>query len=77
MVGALELLGAIGLLVPRTTVYAALGLVAVMLGAAITHITHGEVMMLPLPIIPMLLLAVIVYTWGRWSAKTSTARGRR
>ncbi len=61
LIGALELLGAIGLVVPRSSAYAAMGLIAVMLGAAVTHITHGEIMMLPMPLVPMLLLGVVAY----------------
>lgn len=71
LIGALELLGAIGLLIPRAAAYSASGLIVLMLGAAVTHITHGEVMMLPMPIVPMLVLAAIVYTRGPWRAKQS------
>lgn len=42
LIGAAELAGAIGLLVPRTTRWAAVGLVLVMLGAVFTHVTNGE-----------------------------------
>ncbi|MEW6211827.1 MAG: DoxX family protein [Acidobacteriota bacterium] len=61
LIGGLEILGGIGLLIPRTTIYAAAGLVIIMIGAAITHITHGEAAMLPMPIIPLLLLAAVAY----------------
>ncbi|WP_375417538.1 DoxX family protein [uncultured Hymenobacter sp.] len=39
LVGGAELLGGIGLLVPRTTRLAALGLMAIMLGAVVMHAT--------------------------------------
>lgn len=38
LIGALELAGAIGLLIPRLTAPAALGLVGLMVGAIITHV---------------------------------------
>ena len=41
-IGGLEVLGAIGLLIPKTTRWAALGLIGVMLGAAYTHVANGE-----------------------------------
>lgn len=41
-IGSLEGLGAIGLLVPKTTRWAVYGLTLIMLGAAITHIVHNE-----------------------------------
>lgn len=42
LIGCAELAGAIGLLIPKTTRYAIYGLTAVMLGAAYTHLSHGE-----------------------------------
>lgn len=42
IVGGSEVLAAIGLLVPRVRFFAASGLVALMLGAAGTHIANGE-----------------------------------
>lgn len=42
LIGIAELAGAIGLLIPKTTRWAALGLAAVMLGAVFTHVTNGE-----------------------------------
>ncbi len=40
--GALEVLGAIGLLIPRLSSLASLCLAALMLGAITTHLLHGE-----------------------------------
>ncbi len=40
--GVLEIIGAIGLLIPRFAPRAALGLVVVMIGAAATHAMAGE-----------------------------------
>ncbi|MCZ6599634.1 MAG: DoxX family protein [Acidobacteria bacterium] len=42
VIGAVELLGAIALLVPRVAGYGAVTLGAVMLGACGTHLLHGE-----------------------------------
>src|SRR5215813_12584121 len=42
IVGALELLGAVGLLIPRLTRYAAFALIVLMIGAAATHLINGE-----------------------------------
>jgi putative oxidoreductase len=42
VVGTIEVVGAILLIVPRVRVPAALLLVAVMMGAGITHAIHGE-----------------------------------
>ena len=49
--GTLEALGAIGLWVRPVRVYASLGLVGVMIGALITHLTHGEAPMIVAPLV--------------------------
>jgi uncharacterized membrane protein YphA (DoxX/SURF4 family) len=61
LIASLELLGAFGLLISRTAAWAAGGLILLMLCAAGTHIAHGEWSMLPMPVIPMLLLALVGY----------------
>jgi putative oxidoreductase len=62
-VGTVELAGAIGLLVPRLCGLAALGLVALMIGAAATNVgVLGEPPCLP---IAYLLVAAAV-AWRRW-----------
>jgi len=61
LVGALELLGAVGLLIPHTVVYAAGGLVLLMIGATGTHFAHGEWERLLMPVAPMLLLLLVGY----------------
>ncbi|MGH3928739.1 MAG: DoxX family protein [Pseudonocardiaceae bacterium] len=65
LTGAVELAGAIGLLIPRLAGLAALGLVGVMVGAVITHLT-----VLPPAInalFPALLGVVFVLiAWARW-----------
>lgn len=42
LIGVLELTGAVGLLIPRTTRYAVLGLTVIMSGAAYTHLANHE-----------------------------------
>lgn len=43
LIGALELLGGIGLLIKPLRQAAALGLIGIMIGAAYTHIAHDEI----------------------------------
>jgi putative oxidoreductase len=62
VVGALEVAGAVGLLVPRLSRLAALGLAALMVGATVTNlfIIHER------PWLPVgLLLVATVIAWGR------------
>lgn len=51
VIGVLELLGAVGLLIPRLTRPAILGLTGIMIGAAYTHIANGEAAQLVRPLI--------------------------
>lgn len=60
LIGVLELLGAITLLVPRATRYAVIGLTAIMLGAAYTHLVNGEAQQL---VRPGLFLALLWVLW--------------
>ncbi|WP_420632430.1 DoxX family protein [Candidatus Leptofilum sp.] len=66
-IGALEILGAIGLIlpwalniVPELTGFAALGLVLTMIGAAVTHVRRNETQML-VPNAVLGLLAAFVF----------------
>lgn len=68
VIGALELLGALGLILPAVTgvlpgltPVAALGLVLTMLGAAATHARRGEYPLIGINTILMLLAVFIVY----------------
>ncbi len=68
VIGALEVLGALGLIlpavtgvVPGLTPVAALGLVLTMLGAAATHARRGEYPMIGINTVLMLLAVFIVY----------------
>jgi putative oxidoreductase len=42
LIGAFELAGAVGLLIPKLTRFAVLGLTIIMFGAAYTHLANGE-----------------------------------
>ena len=61
VVGVLEMLGAIGLLVPRLAFYAAALLVVVMLGALVTLFTHpgGPMGWGATPLVYLVLLSLI------------------
>lgn len=61
LIGALELLGGIGLLVPAVRKWAAMGLVGLMLGAVVSHIRAPETLgMLPMPILTAAALLVVL-----------------
>jgi uncharacterized membrane protein len=71
LIGAFEILGAIGLIVPAVTgiapilvPLAALGLVVVMLGAAVVHTRRKESQVVIFNVILLLLAAVVA--WGRF-----------
>jgi uncharacterized membrane protein YphA (DoxX/SURF4 family) len=72
-IGAAELAGALGLVLPsltriqpRLTVFAALGLVVVMLLASVTHASRGEFGMIPVNLVLGALAAFVA--WGRGKA---------
>jgi putative oxidoreductase len=70
--GALEIAGAVGVLVPRLSGLAALGLVCLMVGATLTNVfVLGTSPLLP---IALMLVSVLV-AWGRWP-QTSTRLAR-
>jgi len=60
LIGVLEVLGGIGLLVPKTTRLAVYGLTLIMLGAIYTHINAGEGMQFIRP------AAFLVLLWVLW-----------
>ena len=74
VIGVLELVGAVGLLIPKTTRYAVLGLTVIMFGAAYTHLASHEGLQI---LRPAIFLAVMWLVW--WlrqpsvSAQTSAA----
>ena len=59
-IGVLEVLGAVGLLVPRIAFAATLGLTLLMFGAAYTHVANHEGLQLLRPVIFILVL------WMAW-----------
>jgi uncharacterized membrane protein len=64
VVGALEIAGAVGVLIPRVSGLAALGLICLMIGATLTNLfVLGASPLLP---IVLLVLGALV-AWGRWS----------
>ncbi len=60
-VGAAEILGAIGLLVPRAAPFAAVGLGLLMLGAVRTGVVYKEPLHIALPAVLIVLLALVVH----------------
>ncbi|MET0523757.1 MAG: DoxX family protein [Nocardioides sp.] len=78
LIGALEVLAAIGLILPAAldivpvlVPLAAVGLAALMIGAAITHARRREVPMIAINLVLLLLAAVII--WGRFGPHSFTA----
>lgn len=61
VIGFFEVLGAIGLLIPRLAGLAAVGLILILGGALFTHLTHGEMGLAMLPLVVMILLGVVAY----------------
>ncbi len=59
LIGILELAGAVGLLVPKTTRYAVYGLTVIMLGAMYTHLVNDEGGQVVRPIIFLVLLWLV------------------
>ena len=51
VIGASELAGAIGLLIPRTRLAAAYALLLLMIGGLATHLTYGEYLFASMPIV--------------------------
>lgn len=61
IIGGLELIGGVLLFYPKTAGYAAVILMAVMIGAALTHIVHDEGLIVLKPLIYMAGLIVVFY----------------
>jgi putative oxidoreductase len=67
-IGACELAGAIGLLIPKTRKLAAAGLAIIMVGAVYFHITYS----VPSPVPAIILLILLLLTiWWKWQPKTN------
>ena len=68
-VGGVEIVGALLLLIPRTRRWAAVALMTVMAGAAVTHLLHGEASRVAGNVLLAGLLALIMRTGDRSRAK--------
>jgi putative oxidoreductase len=75
LIGCLEIAGAIGLLVPRLSGLAALGLVALMIGATVVTILTMGVAGALLPVVLGVVAALVA--WGRWYRTVELARWGR
>ena len=76
LVGAVELAAAVLLFLPRTVVPAAVALIGVMIGAALTHLVHGENSILPIVVIALLGgLAYVRRDRVRWLRHIASAPG--
>ncbi len=60
-IGTCEVLGAIGLLIPRLAGLAASGLSIIMVGAAYTHVSHREYTNAIVPLVLLVLLITVAY----------------
>ena len=60
LIGALELLGGIGLLISRVRKWAAMGLLGLMVGALITHLRIGETTEVLMPIFTAVALLLVL-----------------
>ena len=65
VIGVLELIGALGLLIPRTPRYAVLWLSMIMVGAAYTHLSNHEQIQVLRPLIFMGVLWTIWWLRSR------------
>ncbi len=73
VIGVLEILGALGLILPPLTgiavalaLVAAIGLVLIQVGGIITHLSRGEVKVLGLNVALLILAAVAVWLATSW-----------
>ncbi|MFO7564267.1 MAG: DoxX family protein [Enhygromyxa sp.] len=73
VIGVLELVGAIGLLLPRTAGWSALGLSVLMIGAIGTHVANADPIAALLPAGILGLLALVL--WGRGLVMEPTTQG--
>ena len=73
LIGVLELSGAIGLLIPKLTRPAALGLVGIMIGASYTHIANAEGPQVARPLIFTALLLTLWWLRRERQSKAGTA----
>jgi len=60
VIGAAEIAGAVGLIIPKTSMLASFGLLSIMLGAIATHLLNGEAGYIVAPLIYLAVLLVII-----------------
>lgn len=75
IIGCVEIAGAIGLLVPRLSGLAALGLVALLIGATVTTVLTMGVAGVPMPVVLGVVAALVA--WGRWDRTVELAHWLR
>ncbi len=80
-IGVLELLGAIGIILPGVTrirpglvVWAAVGLMLTMVGAAIFHITRAEMNLVPMNVLLFGLAAFVANGRRSWAVSSPPSR---
>jgi len=61
LIGAIELLGAVSLLIPTFAAYGATALITVMMGATVTHLRYSEGPRAAVTLALILLLAIVAY----------------
>jgi|HubBroStandDraft_2_1064218.scaffolds.fasta_scaffold368873_2 putative oxidoreductase len=59
--GLIEVAAGVLVLVPRTSFYGTLLILPTMVGAVLTHVTHGETRNIPLPLLLFVLAAILAY----------------
>jgi uncharacterized membrane protein YphA (DoxX/SURF4 family) len=67
--GVIEIISAVLLLVPRFAGIGAGLLVCVMLGAIVSHLTHGQALKAPVPVVLLVLVTTLGWLRG-WSRST-------
>ena len=77
LTGALEVIAAILVVIPRTSRLGAAIIICIMIGALITHLMHGQIAMLAGPVLLLILAVVELRLRGGFSAPliTTSAKG--
>ena len=73
LIGSCEVLGAIGLLIPRLAGLAAAGLSIIMIGATYTHVTHQEYKNAITQVVLLVLLIAVAYVRFRQGGDSRAA----
>jgi uncharacterized membrane protein YphA (DoxX/SURF4 family) len=71
IVGVAEVAAGILVLAPPVAAYGAATMAVVMIGAAGTHLLHGEINRVPSPLVPLVLSLIVLWlrrsSWRRWN----------